>query len=136
MNYAPENEMGVVFVFSHLARKLGYEIDLIRPGCPDCVAYRDGKRVRIEFEYRSSNFARHRHDPKKCDFLPAGTHAAGRGQGGDVRQAEPARPVTKPSERHEGGAPTRAAGVLKPGLGQPAPGLDSSQIACSVFAAY
>jgi hypothetical protein len=101
MNYAPENEMGVVFLFSHLARKLGYEIDLIRPGCPDCVAYRDGKRVRIEFEYRSSNFARHRHDPKKCDFLPAGTHAAGRGQGGDVRQGAPARPVTKPSQRHE-----------------------------------
>jgi hypothetical protein len=69
MNYAPENELGVVFLFSRLARKLGFEIDEIRPFYPDCIAYRDNKRVRIEFEYRSSNFARHRHDPKKCDLI-------------------------------------------------------------------
>ena len=74
MNYPPENELGVVFLFSRLARKLGFEIDEIRPFYPDCIAYRDNKRVRIEFEYRSSNFARHRHDPKKCDYIVCWVH--------------------------------------------------------------
>jgi hypothetical protein len=46
MNYAPENEMGVVFLFSHLARKIGHEIDVIRPGCPDCVAYASNRHSR------------------------------------------------------------------------------------------
>ena len=69
MNYAPENELGVVFLFSRLARKVGLEIDLIRPGYPDCIAYRDGKRIRIEFEYRSSNFARRRHEANDCDWI-------------------------------------------------------------------
>jgi hypothetical protein len=74
LNYAPENELGVVFLFSHLARKRGLEIDVIRPGYPDCIAYRDGKRVRIEFEYRSSNFARHRHKAKDCDWIVCWLH--------------------------------------------------------------
>ena len=47
---------------------------MIRPGYPDCIAYRDGKRIRIEFEYRSSNFARHRHDPNDCDWIVCWIH--------------------------------------------------------------
>lgn len=74
MDYAPENELGVVFLFSRLATKRGLQIDLIRSGYPDCIAYRDGKRIRIEFEYRSINFARHRHDPKDCDWIVCWVH--------------------------------------------------------------
>jgi hypothetical protein len=74
MNYAPENELGVVFLFSHLARKRGLKIQIIRPGFPDCVAHRDGKRIRIEFELRSSNFARHRHEAKECDWIVCWVH--------------------------------------------------------------
>ncbi len=74
MNYAPENEAGVVFLFSRLARKAGLDIDLIRTGYPDCIAYRNGQRIRIEFEYRSINFARHRHDHNECDWIVCWIH--------------------------------------------------------------
>lgn len=64
MRYAPENELGVVFLFSKLARRLGFvEIDRIQPHFPDCWAYRKvGDRVRrtwIEFEFRSRGFETH-----------------------------------------------------------------------------
>jgi hypothetical protein len=39
---------------------------------PDAVAYQDGKRVRIEFEYRSRNFMVHRHKASGCDCSSAG----------------------------------------------------------------
>jgi hypothetical protein len=74
MNYAPENELGVVFLFSHLAKKRGLKIQTIRPGFPDCIAHRDGKRIRIEFELRSRNFAQHKHDRKKCDWIVCWVH--------------------------------------------------------------
>ena len=49
-------------------------VETIRPGYPDCVATRyigKGKweDVRIEFEFRSSDFARHRHYPDDCDAI-------------------------------------------------------------------
>lgn len=70
MDYAPENEQGVVFLFADLVRRRwGMRVESIQAGYPDCVACRRGKRVRIEFEYKSSNFRLHGHDPKKCDLL-------------------------------------------------------------------
>ncbi len=74
LDYAPENEQGVVFLFSHLARKFGLHVERVQAGYPDCTAYRDGKRVRIEFEYRSRNFVQHRHDPKQCDCIVCWIH--------------------------------------------------------------
>jgi hypothetical protein len=78
MEYAPTNELGVVFLFAHVARKLQFRIEEIRPGYPDCIAYR-GKgdstaKVRIEFEFRSSNFRAHRHDAEQCDVLVCWHH--------------------------------------------------------------
>ncbi len=76
--YAPENELGVVFLFAHLAPRLRLRIEAIRPQYPDCLAYRrtgDGeRRVRIEFEHRSSNFVAHRHDPRQCDMIVCWDH--------------------------------------------------------------
>jgi hypothetical protein len=46
----------------------------LQAGFPDCVAYRGTKRVRIEFEYRSRNFAQHRHDAKNCDWIVCWIH--------------------------------------------------------------
>lgn len=73
LQYAPENELGVVFLFSKIAKKRQFRIEKIRAGYPDCIAYRytgdRQKRVRIEFELRSSNFKAHRHDVKKCDCI-------------------------------------------------------------------
>ena len=64
MRHAPENELGVVFLFSKMARRLGFvEIDRIQPHFPDCWAVRkDGARTRsvwIEFEHRSRSFQTH-----------------------------------------------------------------------------
>jgi len=73
LQYAPENELGVVFLFSQGAKKLQFRVEQIRPQYPDCIAYRKignlEKRVRIEFEYKSSNFRSHKHDPKDCDCI-------------------------------------------------------------------
>ena len=73
MDYAPANELGVVFLFAHVARRLGFRIETIRPQFPDCIAYRRigdvEKSVRIEFEFRSGSFKAHGHDPKHCDII-------------------------------------------------------------------
>jgi hypothetical protein len=75
LDYAPDNEQGVVYLFSSVARKAyGLRVERVQSGYPDCLAYRDGKRVRIEFEYRSRNFALHRHDPAGCDWIVCWIH--------------------------------------------------------------
>lgn len=76
--YAPHNEMGVVFLFAGIARRLQMRIEEIRAAYPDCIAYRLSgdaeKRVRIEFEFRSSSFKAHRHDPAQCDCIVCWHH--------------------------------------------------------------
>lgn len=71
MAHAPMNEQGVVLLFGMLAEKLGYEIEMVRTGYPDCEAKRKGKdgklrRVLIEFEFLSSRF---NHPPQGCDMV-------------------------------------------------------------------
>ena len=77
MQYAPRNELGVVFLFSHIAR-LRLKVEQIRPQYPDCIAYQKtgtGERqVRIEFEYKSRNFYTHSHKAKHCDWLVCWEH--------------------------------------------------------------
>src|SRR5262245_5209345 len=47
LDYAPDNEQGVVYLFSHLARsRFGLRVERVQAGFPDCIAYRDGKRIR------------------------------------------------------------------------------------------
>jgi len=73
LDYAPENEQGVVFLFAHLARRrYGLRVERVQQGFPDFIAYWAGRRVRIEFEYRSSSFAADGRDPSKCDWSCAG----------------------------------------------------------------
>jgi len=73
LSHAPHNELGFVFLFAHVAKRLQFRIEEIRPAFPDCIAYkRTGdreKRVRIEFEFRSSNFRTHKHNPRDCDCI-------------------------------------------------------------------
>lgn len=73
LHHAPENELGVVFLFAHLARRWRLRIDTIRSGFPDCIAYQkiQGKerRIRIEFEFKSRNFKLHKHKASSCDWL-------------------------------------------------------------------
>jgi hypothetical protein len=78
LQYAPENELGVVFLFSHVAKRLQFRIEKIRAAYPDCIAYRyvgdREKRVRIEFELRSSSFRAHKHNAKECDCIVCWDH--------------------------------------------------------------
>jgi hypothetical protein len=74
LRHAPVNENGVVFLFGMVAHELGYMVEAIQIGFPDCEAKRQigpGKwqRVRIEFEFESRNFVEHGHDPAKCDVI-------------------------------------------------------------------
>lgn len=64
IRHAPENELGVVFLFSKIARRFGFiEIDVIQPQFSDCWAYRRTssgvKRVWNEFEFCSNSFKSH-----------------------------------------------------------------------------
>lgn len=81
LRYAPVNEQGVVYLFGMISRELGFLIESIRTDYPDC----EGKRalddagtkwqhVRIEFEYRSRNFAEHGHNPENCDLIVCWMH--------------------------------------------------------------
>ncbi len=78
MRAAPTNELGVVFLFAHKAESLGFRIESIQPGFPDCLARRlagDHEReVRIEFEFRSRSFLSHGHDAKLCDCIVCWEH--------------------------------------------------------------
>lgn len=71
---APTNEAGVVYLFGCLAPRLGFIVEAVQPGFPDCEAKRkdaEGKlrRLRIEFEYESKNFHHHKHDITACDII-------------------------------------------------------------------
>lgn len=81
LRYAPVNEQGVVYLFGLVSRELGFLIESIRTDFPDCEGKRclnpEGTRwqhVRIEFEYKSSNFAEHGHDPEGCDLIVCWLH--------------------------------------------------------------
>ncbi len=74
LRHAPINELGVVLLFGMLAEQLGFVVESVQEGFPDCDAKlrrEDGtfEGVRIEFEFRSSEFRRHRHDPSACDLI-------------------------------------------------------------------
>lgn len=78
LELAPENELGVVFLFSQLARKWRLKIEQIRPQFPDCIAYQKvqngERRIRIEFEFKSRNFKNHGHSANGCDWIVCWEH--------------------------------------------------------------
>lgn len=72
--HEPENEGGVIHLFGMIGYRLGFMVLRIQSAFPDCEALRrvrNGRwqRVRIEFEYESRNFIRHRHSVKGCDMI-------------------------------------------------------------------
>lgn len=79
LRHEPVNENGVVFLFGMVARELGFLVEAVQAGFPDCEAKRQvgpGKwqRVRIEFEYESRNFRDHGHQPDGCDLIVCWRH--------------------------------------------------------------
>lgn len=74
LRHEPVNEIGVVFLFGMVAKQLGYLVEAIQGGFPDCeakrkIAHGKWQPVKIEFEYESKNFLEHGHDPEKCDVI-------------------------------------------------------------------
>jgi hypothetical protein len=79
LRHEPVNEQGVVFLFGMVARELGYHVEAVQTGYPDCEAKQQvdaGKwqRVRIEFEFESRNFRDHGHHPDGCDVIVCWRH--------------------------------------------------------------
>jgi len=77
--YAPTNEQGVVFLFGKIAHEFGMYVELIRSGYPDCIAKRYiGKEqwedIKIEFEFKSSDFIRHKHKIEEVDMIVCWEH--------------------------------------------------------------
>lgn len=76
--FGPLNENGVIFLFSKMHESLGIFIEAIQPSFPDAKARRKTRRgwedVWIEFEYKSSSFKVHGHDPKECDIIVCWEH--------------------------------------------------------------
>jgi hypothetical protein len=75
----PVNEMGVVFLFGMVAHRLGFSVESLQPGFPDCEAKREvepgrWQRLRIEFEYESRKFREHGHDAAQCDLIVCWKH--------------------------------------------------------------
>lgn len=76
LRHAPINEQGVVYVFGMVSRELGFYIEAIQQGFPDCEGkyLHDAKKnlwakARIELEFRASSFREHGHDANQCDFI-------------------------------------------------------------------
>jgi len=79
LRHEPVNENGVVFLFGIVARELGFLVEAVQAGFPDCEAKRQvgsglWQRVRIEFEYESRNFRDHGHAPSGCDVIVCWRH--------------------------------------------------------------
>jgi len=79
LRYEPVNEQGVVLLFGMLAKDLGYMIEAVQKGFPDCEAMRQvaperWQRVHIEFEFESKNFRDHGHPLTGCDVIVCWHH--------------------------------------------------------------
>jgi hypothetical protein len=79
LRHEPVNEQGVVFLFGMVARELGYLVEAVQAGFPDCEAKRQvcrgrWQRVRIEFEFESRNFLEHGHRTSGCDVIVCWRH--------------------------------------------------------------
>jgi hypothetical protein len=79
LRHEPVNEQGVVLLFGMVARELGYTVEAVQSGFPDCEAKRQiapqrWQSVRIEFEFESRNFRDHGHSLTGCDVIVCWRH--------------------------------------------------------------
>lgn len=63
LGHGPVNEQGVVYLFGMVSHELGFIVEKVQQAYPDCTAKQrvstnpeKWRQVRIEFEYKSSNF--------------------------------------------------------------------------------
>jgi hypothetical protein len=79
LRHEPVNEQGVVLLFGLVAKELGYIVEAVQSGFPDCEAKRQiglqrWQRVHIEFEFESRNFRDHSHPLTGCDIIVCWRH--------------------------------------------------------------
>jgi hypothetical protein len=79
LRHEPVNEPGVVLLFGMLAKELGYLVEAVQTGFPDCEAMRQitpkrWQRVHIEFEFESRDFRDHGHPASGCDVIVCRRH--------------------------------------------------------------
>jgi hypothetical protein len=77
--YEPINEQGVILLFAALCHDLGFMIEGIRSSFPDALLRRRNSKgtwnsCRAEFEYKSSSFKAHKHNPSQCDIVICWEH--------------------------------------------------------------
>lgn len=77
--YEPINEQGVILLFAALCHDLGFMIEGIRSSFPDALLRRKNSKgtwisCRTEFEFKSSLFRQHKHNPKQCDLVICWEH--------------------------------------------------------------
>jgi hypothetical protein len=65
----PTNEQETILRFHNLCEELGVEIQNIWNVYPDATVLYKGYLYKVEFEYKLSNFIKHKHDPSKCDLV-------------------------------------------------------------------
>jgi len=74
LRHEPVNEQGVVLLFGMVAKELGYIVEAVQSGLPDCEAKRQiapqrWQRVHLEFEFESRNYREHGHPLDGCDVI-------------------------------------------------------------------
>lgn len=81
LRFAPANKQGVIYLFGMIGYELGFLIESIAAGYPDCegkrcigVKQNRWEQVKIHFEYKSSHFKVHGHDEEGCDIIVCWRH--------------------------------------------------------------
>lgn len=79
LRHEPVNEQGVVLLFGMVAKELGYMVESVQSGFPDCEAKRQiapqrWQRVHLEFEFESRNYRDHGHPLTGCDVIVCWRH--------------------------------------------------------------
>ena len=73
--FVPENEQGVIVLFAMEAAQFGFTLNFITASAfPDALIEYQGRVYRTEFEFKSSSFLTHRHDPIECDLIVCWEH--------------------------------------------------------------
>jgi len=77
--YEPINEQGVILLFAALCHDLDFMIEGIRSSFPDALLRRKNIKgtwnsCKAEFEFKSSNFRLHKHNPDHCDLVICWEH--------------------------------------------------------------
>lgn len=81
LRFAPVNQLGVIYMFAMISYELGFLIDSIRTEFPRCEGKRcfdkennQWENIRIEFEYKSSDFKANGYNENNCDMIVCWTH--------------------------------------------------------------